>query len=217
MVSDSIDSYDGNGRDADPSDPGDWYGSDDSSWHGTHVAGIIAAADNSQGIVGVAPNVKIQPIRVLSSRGGTESDIVAGINWAIGVAVPGVPSNQNIADVINLSIGGPGSCRPSAATLYRDPDAKTATEKALLEAKKRGITAVTAAGNDNNLATNSYPGNCFPTINVGATENQGKPTGYSNFSQMTSLNGSQVPVGVDISAPGGVGCFISDDPRDIYS
>jgi serine protease len=217
MVSNSTYSYDNEpGRDDDPSDPGDWNGAEDSSWHGTHVAGIIAAADNGQGIVGIAPNVKIQPIRVLSSRGGTTSDIVAGINWAIGVTVSGVPRNTNIANVINLSIGGSGTCRASLYELARDPNAKSATEKALLEAKKRGITAVTASGNDNNLATNSYPGNCYPTINVGATGPLGKPAFYSNFSQMTTVDGEQVPVGVDISAPGGDDCAIGGTSA-IYS
>ena len=209
MVSNSSYSYDGNGRDSDPSDPGDWNANEDSSWHGTHVAGIIAAADNGQGIVGIAPNVKIQPIRVLSSRGGTTSDIVAGINWAIGVAVSGVPRNTNIANVLNLSIGGSGTCRASLYELARDPNAKSATEKALLEAKKRGITAVTASGNDNNLATNSYPGNCYPTINVGATGPLGKPTFYSNYSDVQYG-------GVDISAPGGDDCAIGNTSA-IYS
>jgi serine protease len=158
MVSNATDAYDGNGRDSDPTDPGDYYQNDNSSWHGTHVSGIIAAADNEQGIVGIAPNVKIQPIRVLSSVGGTQSDITAGIYWAIGEVVSGLPRNTNVADVINLSIGGQGTCYTGSAT-----------QKALAAAKAKGITAVTAAGNDNDYASLSYPGNCYPTINVGAT------------------------------------------------
>lgn len=190
MVSEASYAYDGNGRDSNPSDPGDYYGIDDSSWHGTHVAGIIAAADNDQGIVGVAPNVKIQPIRVLSSRGGTVSDITAGINWAIGVPVSGLPTNTNIASVLNLSIGGVGTCTQGSST-----------QVALAAAKAKGITVVTAAGNDNDFAYRSYPGNCYPTINVGATGSQGKPAFYSNFSD------SQFG-GVDISAPGGDYCVV---------
>jgi serine protease len=205
MVSDSTASYDGNGRDSDPSDPGDWYGSDDSSWHGTHVAGIIAAADNGQGIVGIAPNVKIQPIRVLSSRGGTQSDITAGIYWAIGDTVSGVPRNPNVASVLNLSIGGIGTCLTGSST-----------QRALAAAKAKGITAVTAAGNDNDYATRSYPGNCYPTINVGATGSQGKPAFYSNFSQMATIDGQPVPIGVDISAPGGDYCVVGNSGQ-VYS
>jgi serine protease len=199
MVSNSTYSYDGNGRDSDPSDPGDWNGSEDSSWHGTHVAGIIAASDNAQGIVGIAPNVKIQPIRVLSSRGGTQSDIMAGIYWAIGDSRSGAPTNRNIASVINLSIGGTGTCYMGSGT-----------QTALAAAKTKGITAVTAAGHDNDYATRSYPGNCFPTINVGATGSQGKPTFYSNFSQMATIDGERVPIGVDISAPGGDYCVVGN-------
>jgi serine protease len=205
MVSNATDAYDGNGRDSDPTDPGDYYQNDNSSWHGTHVSGIIAAADNEQGIVGIAPNVKIQPIRVLSSVGGTQSDITAGIYWAIGEVVSGLPRNTNVADVINLSIGGQGTCYTGSAT-----------QKALAAAKAKGITAVTAAGNDNDYASLSYPGNCYPTINVGATGSQGKPTFYSNFSNMTTLNGVQTPVGVDISAPGGDYCVVGATGQ-IYS
>lgn len=209
MVSSATASYDGNGRDADPSDPGDYYGNDDSSWHGTHVSGIIAAADNGQGGIGIAPHVKVLPVRVLSSQGGTTSDIVAGINWAIGVPISGIPTNTNIADVINMSIGGQGTCRASYQELLKDPNAKSATEKALIAAKSKGITVVTAAGNDNDLANNSYPGNCYPTINVGATGSQGKATFYSNFSDSQNI-------GVDISAPGGDYCEVGSTGQ-IYS
>jgi serine protease len=198
MVSNSTYSYDGNGRDSDPSDPGDWDNDEDSSWHGTHVAGIIAAADNGQGIVGIAPNVKIQPIRVLSSQGGTQSDIMAGIYWAIGDSRSGAPTNRNIASVINLSIGGTGTCYSGSGT-----------QTALAAAKAKGITAVTAAGNDNNKAIFSYPGNCYPTINVGATGPLGKPTFYSNYSDVQFG-------GVDISAPGGDDCAIGSTSA-IYS
>ena len=198
MVSNSSYSYDGNGRDSDPSDPGDWNANEDSSWHGTHVAGIIAAADNGHGIVGIAPNVKIQPIRVLSSQGGTQSDIMAGIYWAIGDSRSGAPTNRNIASVINLSIGGTGTCYTGSGT-----------QTALAAAKTKGITAVTAAGNDNDKAIFSYPGNCYPTINVGATGPLGKPTFYSNYSDVQFG-------GVDISAPGGDDCAIGNTSA-IYS
>jgi serine protease len=198
MVSNATDAYDGNGRDSDPTDPGDYYQSDNSSWHGTHVSGIIGAADNNLGVVGVAPNVKIQPVRVLSSRGGTISDITAGIYWAIGDSRSGAPTNRNIASVLNLSIGGQGTCYQGSST-----------QTALAAAKAKGITVVTAAGNENGLATNSYPGNCYPTINVGATGPLGKPAFYSNYSS-TQFGG------VDISAPGGDDCA-SGFTSGIYS
>ncbi|MEI8231385.1 MAG: S8 family serine peptidase, partial [Actinomycetes bacterium] len=162
FISSASQSRDGNGRDADPSDPGDYNLKDGtaSSWHGTHVAGIIAASSNSIGITGIAPEVKIEPIRVLGANGGTESDIAAGINWAIGVRISGVPTNQFPAKVVNLSIGSSGF-----STCY----SHSPTQVAIDESKRRNVTLVTAAGNDNHYATASYPGNCFGNITIGAT------------------------------------------------
>ncbi|MFP3599986.1 S8 family serine peptidase, partial [Chryseobacterium sp. SIMBA_029] len=78
-----------------------------SSWHGTHVAGIIAAvAGNGKGIAGVAPQAKIVPVRVIGTCGGYTSDIADGIRWAAGGSVSGAPANANPARVINLSLGG---------------------------------------------------------------------------------------------------------------
>jgi len=181
---------DGDGWDPDPSDPGDYTATDNSSWHGTHVAGIIAAAQNDYGIVGVAPNVKILPIRVLGPSGGCESDLIAGLQWAAGIHVDGVPDNKTPANVINLSMGNRTTAQCGAAT-----------SNVLLQIKKLGITTVTAAGNDNMDATYSYPGSCYPTINVGATGISGDRAYYSNYTVQTTTDGSGV--GVDISAPGG--------------
>ena len=200
MISDNLASHDSqSGRDSDPSDPGDW-GPDNptSSWHGTHVAGIIAAVDNSVGVLGVAPNVKLIPVRVLATGGGTEADIVAGLNWAAGIAINGIPLNPHPANVINMSIGGQGTCRTGSPT-----------QNVLANIKNRGITVVTASGNDGDYGALSYPGNCYPTINVAATGKTGKPTFYSNFG-----------AAVDIAAPGGDYCYAigSKQPEgQIYS
>ncbi|MEY4553719.1 MAG: hypothetical protein RL197_146, partial [Actinomycetota bacterium] len=205
MISSSSSANDGNGRDTDARDVGDYVlnsdGSlrDNSSWHGTHVAGIIAAADNSEGVLGIAPNVKILPVRVLGSQGGTTADIMSGIYWAAGISRVGVPNNPNKARVINLSIGGDSAGCDSG------------TEAALAAAKAAGVTVITAAGNDNPAtgrlayASLSYPGNCYPTINVGASGKLGKPAFYSNFSNAPNQY-SSTPYGVDISAPGGDYC-----------
>jgi serine protease len=194
FISSTSNSRDGNGRDADPSDPGDYSTVEgtDSSWHGTHVAGIIAAESNSIGISGVAPNVKISPVRVLGVNGGTESDIAAGINWAIGVKLSGVPTNQYPAKVVNLSIGS-----SSFSTCYSN----SPTQLAIDESKRRNVTLVTAAGNDNHLASSSYPGNCYGNITIGATGYTGDRAYYSNYSGYSRTQ--QVYIGVDISAPGG--------------
>lgn len=200
FVSNKARSNDGDGWDADPSDPGDFYTDArgnfvESSWHGTHVAGIVAAASNTIGVTGVAPNVMIQPVRAMGSDGGTSADLIAAINWAAGLSVPGVPNNPTPAKVINLSMGTSGIsiCDdiPSGGRLG-------STGQALKAAKAAGVTTISAAGNFNTDARFSYPGNCFPTINVGATGFSGDRAWYSNYT-MPNAQG----VGVDISAPGG--------------
>jgi serine protease len=193
MITDSANARDGNGRDANPTDPGDYIGSSTpSSWHGTHVSGIIAAESNDIGISGVAPKVKISPVRVLGVNGGSESDIAAGINWALGVKLTGIIQNPNPAKVINLSIGS-----STFSTCYSN----SPTQLAIDESKRRNVTIVTSAGNDNQIATNSYPGNCYGNITIGATGITGDRSYYSNFSGFSSVQ--ELYIGVDISAPGG--------------
>ncbi len=181
FISNKTAARDGDGWDADPTDEGDWNAQEDSSWHGTHVAGIIGAAVNEMGVTGIAPGVKIQPIRVLGSNGGTESDLIAAIHWASGLTVPGVPKNLTPARVINLSMG-----TESAS------GCDSGTQSAVRAAWDLGVTPVTAAGNSSFTAAFSYPGNCYPTINVAATGVTGDIADYSNFGP-----------GVDFSAPGG--------------
>jgi serine protease len=193
FISSSIQARDGNGRDADPSDPGDYQtNGQNSSWHGTHVAGIIAAESNSIGIVGIAPSVKIQPVRVLGPNGGTEADIAAGMNWAIGVKISGVITNATPAKVVNLSIGS-----SDFSTCYSDSPVQLAID----EAKRRDVTLVTAAGNDDQEATASFPGNCSGNITIGATGIKGDRSYFSNYSAYNYYY--DVYIGVDISAPGG--------------
>jgi len=192
FISDATNARDGNGRDANPADPGDYLRSgEQSSWHGTHVAGIIAAESNDIGISGVAPDVKISPVRVLGVNGGSESDIAAGINWAIGVKLSGIPTNPNPAKVVNLSIG---------SSTFSSCYSFSPTQLAIDESKRRNVTLVTSAGNDDEYATNSYPGNCFGNITIGATGITGDRSYYSNYSRYSSQG---LYIGVDISAPGG--------------
>jgi subtilisin family serine protease len=171
---------DGNGRDSNPADPGDWCGGFDSSWHGTHVAGTIGAATNNGiGVAGINWNAKILPVRVLGKCGGSTSDIIDGMRWAAGLSVTGVPNNANPAKVLNLSLGGDGSC--------------SVTEQNAINAiVNAGATIVVAAGNSNENANNSSPGNCNNVITVAATNRNGNRAPYSNFGNV-----------VEISAPGG--------------
>ena len=118
---------DGDGWDPDPSDPGDWINStdqqnttlfpaancplQDSSWHGTRVVGVLGAlTDNGVGVAGMTWNPYLLPVRALGKCGGYDSDIMTGIQWAVGLSVSGVPNNPYPADIVNLSLGGSGTC-----------------------------------------------------------------------------------------------------------
>lgn len=190
FISDPARSNTGGGaRGSDPTDPGDWCPTSPrpaSTWHGTHVAGTIAAdTNNGLGVAGVARDAKILPVRVLGQCGGTNLDIADGIEWAAGVHVDNVPDNPNPAKVINMSLGGVGPC-----------DARYA--EAIANARKQGATVVVAAGNSDMDASNFTPANCEGVISVaavnrlGARANFGRPGAGSNFG-----------VNVKIAAPGG--------------
>lgn len=179
---------DGDGRDADPADEGDAEGSDPSSWHGTHVAGTIAAiADNAMGVAGVAPAARILPIRVLGKGGGYMSDIVDAMVWAAGGEVVGVPANAHPARVINLSLGGSGVCSAAMA-------------RAIDRANVLGATVVVAAGNESQNAGNVSPASCAGVVSVAASGRDGALAWYSNYGTSVSL-----------TAPGGSNRGIAKD------
>jgi serine protease len=196
FISDSAAARDGNGRDSNPNDEGDWYGNNEcspgypaagSSWHGTHVTGTIAAlTNNAKGVASMAFGAKVVPVRVLGKCGGSVSDIVDAIVWASGGTVSGVPANANPAKVLSLSLGGGGACGSFQA--------------AITSARSRGSVFVVAAGNDNSNVTTSSPANCSGVISVAATTKAGSRASYSNY-------GSTIVV----SAPGGDGSGGSGD------
>ncbi|MCK7678045.1 S8 family serine peptidase [Corynebacterium sp. CCM 9186] len=188
FISDPWSSRDGDGRDSNPQDNGDWFlpgecnnpEGANSSWHGTHVAGTIGAATNNGiGVAATAPGSRILPVRALGKCGGLTSDIADAIIWSAGGRVNGAPENTNPASVINLSLGGQGRC----SRTY---------QRAIDFAVERGATVVVAAGNDAIDASRVQPANCDNVITVGASGESGAPASYSNYGHV-----------LDITAPGG--------------
>lgn len=184
FVTDSGVAGDGGGRDADPTDPGDFcsQAGRGSSWHGTKVASLIAArADNGSGIAGAAPDARVMHVRVLGRCGGWLSDVADAIYWLAGRGIAGVPAPSQRPRVINLSLGGTASCF-------------NYLQESINEANRQGIVVVAAAGNEAQPAI-STPANCQGVIAVAAGTAQGDLASYSNYSAQVTL-----------TAPGGGAC-----------
>ncbi len=205
FITDNAVANDGvSGRDADPSDTGDGCTAaeqndinspcyniycatgcteeEPSSWHGTHVAGTIGAnSDNTTGVAGVNWVSPILPVRVLGKGGGTDSDAIDGLRWAAGLSVTGVPANANPAKVINLSLGGFGSCADEPAW-----------QAAIEEVVAAGATVVVAAGNLPIDVSFFTPASCNGVIAVAAINRTGGRATYSAYGSL-----------IKIAAPGG--------------
>jgi len=171
FIDDADDAMDGDGWDGDPTDSA-------MDFHGTHVAGIIGAATgNRAGIAGVVWDARILPVRALGAEGGTDYDISAGIRWAAGLTVSGVPANANPARVINLSYGG----------FYTSTVERQTVEAAIAA----GAVIVASAGNED-VERESYPAALPGVIAVSAVAPDLTPASYSNYGDWIS-----------VSAPGG--------------
>ena len=181
---------DTDGRDADARDPGDWVtladvaagfcdNDEKSSWHGSHVAGLAAAAGNN-GIagLGVAYSAKILPVRVLGRCGGYVSDILVGARWAAGLKVLDVPDNPYPAKILSLSLGFAGVC-------------SAAIQDTLDEVRATGASLIASSGNDASTLI-SVPASCAGVMAVTAHTREGDVADYANVGR-----------NVRISAPGG--------------
>lgn len=180
FISDDWLSVDGDGRDPDSTDPGDWADMCPvPSWHGTKVASILAARhDNVWGMKGVAQNCSVLPVRVIGiCKMGYATDVADAIVWAAGGTIDGIQSNPNPAKIISLSLAGQGAC-PSYL------------QSAVSQAVSLGVSVIVAAGNNKQNASGYFPANCAGVVAVAASSREGKLAEYSNW-------------GVLIAAPGG--------------
>ncbi len=196
MISDGAIAGNGVGRTNDASDLGDWVTrreidanpgvfsdctpQDTSSWHGTQVAGVLGASTNNAiGMASVGRGIRVLPVRVLGKCGGYDSDIIAGMYWAAGISISGVPDNPYPARVLNLSLAGPGACTQA----YADVINALSTQK--------NAVVVASAGNEAGHAVDT-PANCAGVIGVAGLRNVGTKVGFSSMGPEVS-----------ISAPGG--------------
>ncbi len=203
FITDALTANDGDGRDPDPSDPGDWVSQadantaafagctvSDSSWHGTRVAGILGAiTNNSTGIAGITWSSLILPVRVLGKCGGYDSDIQDAMLWAAGQHVAGVPDNPYPAAIENLSLGSQGACPQS----YQDV-IKTLTSL--------GVLVVVSAGNEGGPV--DAPANCLGVAGVAGLRQAGTKVGFSSLGPEIALS---APAGNCVNISAGQPCL----------
>jgi len=180
FISSAVAANDGDGRDADATDPGDWISPGDrqtsafsgcsttsSSWHGTRVAAIIGArTSNATGVAGVTWQPWLLPIRVIGKCGGLDSDILPAMLWAAGIHVDGVPDNPYPAKILNMSFGSEDSCEP-------------AYEDVIEEITAHGTVVVASAGNEGGPVDS--PANCAGVVAVSGLRHAGTKVGYSSL------------------------------------
>jgi serine protease len=162
---------------------GDWKSAPTAgtpSPHGTHVAGIAAAATgNGIGIAGVAPDAKVMPVKVLENGSGTFEDIAAGIRWAA----------DHGANVINMSLGAIQGVQALVIT-----GVESSVQDGVTYAVSKGVAVIAAAGNDSVPVCNT-PGFDSGTLCVTATDKREAPAAYSSGAVKPDLNA--------VAAPGG--------------
>lgn len=166
--------------------------------HGTHVAGIVAAVDNTQDVIGVAPHAGLYAVKVLDSWGdGSDADVIAGLDWIVANAAGATPPIR----VANMSLGRPAS---SDDSLMHD-----AIRRVVVEA---GVTVVAAAGNTCSAEVPQIVPAGFPeviavassTAQNGAADRKGQfiPADTASYFSTDGAYDPNTGIGVGISAPG---------------
>jgi subtilisin family serine protease len=172
----------------------------DDNGHGTHVAGTIAARNNSTDVVGVAPAATIYGVKVLDGAGsGSESGVIAGLNWVAANAALVTPPIR----VVNMSLGRQG-------TLNDNPTQRAAIQNLVAN----GIAVIVAAGNDSSLEVSQQVPATYPeVIAIASTTAKAGTNSYTGFSGVIGADtasyfttdgafNSSTGIGVSISAPG---------------
>ena len=179
FISDPDSSVDGDGIDNNPDDPGDHDNlNGSSSFHGTHVAGTVAAATNgTTGVAGIAGSARIMPLRVLGKGGGTDYDTMQAVLYAAGLENDSGSTPAQRADIINLSLGG--------ATYSQE------AQNVYTQARNEGVIIIAAAGNTNTSSL-EYPASYDGIVSVSAVDMNSNLAPYSNFGTT-----------IDVTAPGG--------------
>jgi subtilisin family serine protease len=172
---------------------------EDDNGHGTHTAGIAAALDNDDGVVGVAPGARVWSVKVLDANGsGTYSDVICGLDW--------VAANAGTIDVVNLSLSGEGG-----------EDSNPPFHTAVSNVVNAGVVVVVAAGNQGTDAASRVPASFDEVLTVsGLSDSNGQPGGGGErtcfgLNDDAFLIFSNFGHDVDIMAPGD--CILSLQPQ----
>lgn len=195
FISDTKISLDGDGIDNNPNDPGDLGEfNGNSTFHGTHVAGIIAAStDNNKGVAGAGWNTKVMPLRVLGKGGaGDDYSIEQAIRFAARLSNDSGTLPAKKADVINLSLGG--------------AEVSTSFRRTITDAYNMGVVIVAASGNEG-TSVPMYPAALTEVISTGAVDINKSHPDYSNYgatlkvvapggARTADVNGDGMPDGI---------------------
>lgn len=203
MIGDAQNAGDGDGYDGDPTDVGDSNGPQNSSFHGAHVMGTVGAStDDGLGVAGTTWATRLMPIRVLGFQGGSDFDIASAIRYAARLQNASGQLPAQAADVMNLSLGRPGTSQTLQA--------------AVSAARNAGTLVVAAAGNDNSNAI-FVPASLNGVISVSAVDAVANKAPYSNFHPTIDIAAPGGDISVDRTGDGNPDGVLSVRPNDTVS